>query len=83
MAEARPTSTLRRFVTAALLAVVLANWAPKGQLLLEGGIDPSWRQALSAFIGQRFTSTCFHPGYLATPAPESKTASGKGFSTPE
>ena len=55
--ESPSSSGRRRFVAALFLAVLLGNWAPSQQLVFEGGIDPSWRQALTTFIGQKFTFT--------------------------
>jgi hypothetical protein len=55
-----------------LLVAVLGNWAPISQVVRGNDLDPSWRQALTYFIGKQYSFTYGPLGWLIAGAAQNR-----------
>jgi hypothetical protein len=55
-----------------LLVAVIGNWAPISQVVRGNGLDPSWRQALTYFIGRQYSFTYGPLGWLIAGAAQNR-----------
>jgi hypothetical protein len=55
-----------------LLVSILGNWAPISQVVRGNNLDPSWRQALTYFIGKQYSFTYGPLGWLIAGAAQNR-----------